>query len=126
MSRYDALHGPSVSPPEGTESEMSDHEEFDSNDKGKIGATHLMYKEPVYTVQDHVFYPSADRTYGIVPVTSSHPQSSSLGAYGDMSMYDGNNRGMSRYDALHCSSVSPPEQTYNEMSDLEEFYSDDY
>ena len=126
MSRYDALRGPSVSPPEGTESEMSDHEEFDSNDKSKIGATHLMFKEPLYTVQDQVFYPSSDRTYGIVPVTSSHPQSSSLGTYGDMSMYGGITGGMSRYDALHGPSVSPPERIYNEMSDHEEFDSDDY
>ena len=83
----------------------------------------MVFKEPIYTVQDQVIYPPGDPTYGIVPVTSSHPQSSSLGAYGDMSMYGVNDGNMSSYDSLLGQAVPPPERTYSDMSDLDEFYS---
>jgi len=63
-------------------------------DKGKMAAT---FKEPVFTVQD--------RANGVVPVTSSHAEPSSLGTCEDMSMYGVNDDGMSRYDALHGPSV---------------------
>ena len=91
--------------------------------------THVVFEEPIYTMQDQVYFPAADMsepTYdAIAPVTSSHPQSSSLGAYGDMSMYG--DSGMSAYDSLLGPSVPPPAseltQTYSAMSDLD--FSDD-
>ena len=91
--------------------------------------THVVIEKPVYTVQkqviEPVYYPTTDPVFDIAPVTSSHPQSSSLGAYGDMSMY-GN--GMSTYGTMLGAPVPPPTQelnrTYSASSDLE-FLSDD-
>lgn len=97
-------------------------------DKGEVEVTHVVFEEPIYTVQDQVFYPPADSTYDIAPVTSSHPQSSSLGTYGDMSMYGLDDSGMSTYDALLGPPVPPPTsglgQTYSTLSDLEDFSDD--
>ena len=71
--------------------------------------THVVIEEPLYTIQkqvlDPVYYPTTDPVYDIAPVTSSHPQSSSLGEYGDMSMY-GN--GMSIYGTMLGPPVPPP------------------
>ena len=90
----------------------------------------MVFKEPIYTVQDQVFYPAPDPSnYGISPVTSSHPQSSSIGTYGDMSIYGMRGGGMSTFDALLGPSVPPPtsglEEPSSSTSDLEDFYSDD-
>jgi len=107
-------------------------------EKGKAAVTRVVFEEPIYTVQDQVFYPPAGPSYNIAPVTSSNPQSSGLNAYGDMSMYGlndtygdmpmyGVNDGdTSSYESLLDQPVPPPEPAYNEMSGLEEFYSDDY
>ena len=69
----------------------------------------MVIEEPLYTIQkqvlDPVYYPTTDPVYDIAPVTSSHPQSSSLGAYGDMSMF-GN--GMSIYGTMLGPPVPPP------------------
>jgi len=86
--------------------------------------TRVVFEEPIYTVQDQVFYPPADLSYDIAPVTGSHPQPSSLGAYGDMSMYGVDDNDMSSYDSLLGQPVPPPEGTYSDMDGLEEFYSD--
>lgn len=88
--------------------------------------TRVVFKEPIYTVQDQVIYSPADPTYGMVPVTSSHPQSSSLGAYGNMSMYGVNDGNMSSYDSLLGQPVPPPERTYSDMSGLDGFYDSFY
>ena len=70
----------------------------------------VLLEEPIYTVREQVFYPPAD----IAPVTSSHPQSTSLRMYG----------GMSTYDSLLGPPVPPPSsglrQTYSAMSELED------
>ena len=89
----------------------------------------MVIEEPLYTIQKQVlapvYYRTTDPVYDIVPVTSSHPQSSSLGAYGDMSIY-GN--GMSTYGTMLGQPVPPPtpglNRTYSATSDLE-FFSDD-
>ena len=90
--------------------------------------THVVFEEPIYSVQDQVFYPPADPTYDIASVTSSHPQSSSLhlDTYGDVSIYGMDNGAMSTYDTLLGPSVPPPtsEQTSSGMSDLEDFSDD--
>ena len=90
--------------------------------------THVLFEEPIYTVQDQVFYPPADTSYDIAPVTSSHPQSSSLGTYGDMTMYDVDGSGISTFDTLLGPPVPPPTSalgpTYSAMSDLEDFSDD--
>ena len=78
---------------------------------------HVLFEEPMYTMQEQpVYYPTT-------PVTSSHPQSSSLGAYGDM--YGG---GIPAFDSMLGAPVPPPSHqlkgTYSAMMDLE-FLSDD-
>ncbi len=89
---------------------------------------HVLFEEPIFNVPDQVFYPPADISYDIAPVTSSHPQSSSLGTYGDMPMYDMDSISMSDYDPLLGPPVPPPtsglRQTYSAMSDLEDFSDD--
>lgn len=92
--------------------------------EGQVEVTHVLFEEPIYAIQEPVFYPAPDPTYDIAPVTSSHPQSSSLGTYGDMSIYGS---GISTYDSIIGPPVPPPTSTlkgtYSEIS--EEFYSDD-
>ncbi|KAL9984229.1 hypothetical protein ACROYT_G006502 [Oculina patagonica] len=107
-------------------------------EKGDVNVTHLLFQEPIYTTRDQVFYPPADTLYDIAPVTSSHPQSSSLGSskasfyppadtlyditpvtsshpqssslgrYGDMSMYDMDGGDRSYYNPLLGPAVPPP------------------
>ena len=88
-----------------------------------------MFEDPIYTVRDQVFYPSADPTYDITPVTSSHPQSSSLATYGDLSIYGMDNDAMSTYERFLGPTVPPPasglERTYSEISDDLDYFSDD-
>ncbi|KAL9984247.1 hypothetical protein ACROYT_G006520 [Oculina patagonica] len=98
-------------------------------DRGEVEAVHhVLFEEPIFNVPDQVFYPPADISYDIAPVTSSHPQSSSLGTYGDMPMYDMDSISMSDYDPLLGPPVPPPtsglRQTYSAMSDLEDFSDD--
>ncbi|KAL9984235.1 hypothetical protein ACROYT_G006508 [Oculina patagonica] len=98
-------------------------------DKGEVEAVHhVLFQEPIFTVPDQVFYPPADTSYDIAPVTSSHPQSSSLGTYGDMPMYDMDSISMSDYDPLLGPPVPPPtsglRQTYSAVSELEDFSDD--
>ena len=65
------------------------------------GVPHVLFQEPLYSMQDQVFYPAATPGYDITAVTSSHPQSSTLGAYDNMSMYSvGMPTVMSNYDLL--------------------------
>ena len=72
------------------------------------GVPHVLFQEPLYPMQDQVFYPAATPGYDITAVTSSHPQSSTLGAYDNMSMYSvGMPTVMSNYDLLGPS-VPPP------------------
>lgn len=86
----------------------------------------MFQEEPIYTMQDQVYHPTADPTYDIAPVASSHPHSSSLGGYGNMSMYG---TGMSNYESLIGPPVPPPtpglKETYGAISDDDEFFSDD-
>lgn len=89
-----------------------------------MGVTHVVFEDPIYTVQDQVFYPSADPIYDIEPLTSSHPRSSSLGTYEDFSMYDTDDDEMSPCESFLGPTVPPPapglEQTSSE-SDLDYF-----
>ena len=89
----------------------------------------MVFEDPLYTVRDQVFYPPADPTYDIAPVTSSHPQSSTLATYADLSIYGIDDDAMSTYERFLGPAVPPPasglERTSSSTSDLD-YFSDDY